>query len=403
MRIAFLAPEYYNAWGGVGIYSIHLTRELARLQDTEVHVFTPDIDDNYKKEKINKFVGNVKIHTMSKAKDSFVYNLKFQLGIAKNQKKLKHFDIIHSANLVHMPDIFLKLLGTKIPSVVTAHTTITGQVSGFLRGNKNPLKMAPSEKWSIALYPIIRFLEWVYMKKTSNMITVSNKFKSILKKDYGFTKKIDVIPNAINLSNYDYDSISIKEALAKFPELKKINKPIIFYAGRLISQKGIDLLIRSLKKLDDSNVGYHCIVAGRGDLKRFYRLIKQNKIAKDNITYLGHIDNKDLAKVYRIADIFALPSYYENFPISLLEAMSMECACIAADSGAVDEIIKHEKDGIIIPQGDFSMLAEKLKILIKDKELRKEFAKKARKKIIANHSAKVMAKKTREVYKRVIS
>ena len=406
MKVAFLAPEFYNAWGGVGTYSIELIKNLSRIKDVELHVITPDIDNVEKKKLINsKFSSACQIHTLSKSKDTFFYNLKFQTAVLKGFNRLSkkyNFDILHSANLVHMPDVFLKFRKLEMPSVVTAHTTINGQIKGTLKGNINPLTMALSEKMSVLSYPLIRLLEWHYLRNTNNIISVSNKSKNFLHDNYNFGGEIKVIHNGIDVSWFNYGKISRHDCTEKFPVLENINKPIILFAGRLMNQKGIDVFIKAISILEKRKLDFFCVIAGRGNHKRLHQLIQKHKINRSNICYLGYVENDDLAFLYRLSSIFVLPSYYENFPISLLEAMSMKCSCIATRVGAVDEIIDGKKNGLIISPGDHERLADCIEFLLSNPYQSRTIAENGRKKVLANFTSEIMAQKTKEFYECIL-
>ncbi|MFH1210293.1 MAG: glycosyltransferase family 4 protein, partial [archaeon] len=210
MRIAFLAPEFVPTWGGVGIYSVNLVKELSKDNGLEIHVITPKRGKEYDEKKIEEMFDNrIKVHQISTDNDTFFYNFKFQLAVFRKFKKLHkqyNFDLVHSANLVHMPDIWLKFGKQNVPTLVTAHTTIKGQVNGFLQGNKNFFKMAPSEKGSVLAYPIISTLEKIYLKRTKNLITVSNKFAKEFENN-GYEGKVDVTHNGIVMDLFDYDKV----------------------------------------------------------------------------------------------------------------------------------------------------------------------------------------------------
>ena len=85
MKIAFLAPEFLPAWGGVGTYSAELVKGLCSYDDLDIHVITPKRGVDYKLSKIEKyFDGKITFHNISTANDSFFYNLKFQLRVLQN-------------------------------------------------------------------------------------------------------------------------------------------------------------------------------------------------------------------------------------------------------------------------------------------------------------------------------
>ncbi len=401
MRVAFLAPEFLPAWGGVGIYSVNLVRELCKDNDIEIHVITPKRGHYYTKKRIEHLFHNrITVHQISSAKDTFFYNLKFQLALFNKFRSLNRkycFDLVHSANLVHMPDIFLKFRKMGIPCLVTAHTTIKGQVKGFLKGNKNFLKMAPSEKGSILAYPIISFFEKYYLRKTGNLITVSNKFAKQFILD-GYKGRVDVTHNGILLDMFDYKKV--RTPSKEFQELRKIKSPIILFAGRIITQKGIEVFVRAMKELQDKDV--HFAIAGRGDVEQLKRLLRKYRIRKNKYSLLGFVDNHKLPELYKLSSIFVLPSFYENFPISLLEAMAMKCCCISTDVGAVDEIIDNKKNGIIIKSGNSQQLVREISFLLENKQEMNRMAEDGCKKIRKNFTSAIMAEKTKRIYKRIL-
>ncbi|MCB9362665.1 glycosyltransferase family 4 protein [Candidatus Woesearchaeota archaeon] len=397
IRIALLAPEFLTPWGGVGTYTVNLAEGLSKYKDIELHIITPMVPGAKKPKHLN-------IHTLSTANDQFFYNLKFQLAIGRKFKELHeryHFDLIHAANLVHMPDIFLRLRSLDIPSVVTIHTTIEGQIGGFITSNKNPLKMAPSELFSIIGYPYIGLMQYLYLKKTRFAITVSEKFKIMLEHDRRCTARITAIPNGLDTRLYG-EKISRAQALKHFPQFRLVKSPVVLYAGRLITQKGIDLYVKSVAQMHKKGIDCFAVIAGRGNEGYVLDLLKEHNIPEEKYMLTGHIEQRMLPYLYRLADIFMLPSYYENFPYSLLEAMSMGCSCIATDVGAVDEIINN-KNGLIAPKGDASKLAAHLRALLTDPALMQRLSEQGSKDIRKRFTKDVMVEQTYQYYKEVLN
>lgn len=406
MRVCILAPEFLPPWGGVGIYTVGLVKELSKNSDYEVYVFTPKKGKNYKKEDVLEYFDHkIEIHNIGSSSDDFVYNLFFQYNIAKKipeyNKKYK-FDILHSANLVHMPDIFLKFRKIDVPSIVTAHTTIKGQVSGFLKGNKNFFRMAHSEKWSILTYPLINILENYYLKKTKYMITVSKKFVDIFKRGYHYKGIIKPIHNGVDIDYFDYSKITEEDSYDVLPELEGIKDPMVLFAGRLITQKGIEIFVRSMKSILSKTKKVHFVIAGRGDEKQLFDLLKRYDIPTKNITFLGFVDNRKLPWLYRLTNIFVLPSFYENFPIGLLEAMAMKNTCIASNVGAVDEIIDDGINGFLIEAGDYEKLTKYIFYLLENEDIRENLAENGFNKVRNNFTSVRMVEETKKFYEMIL-
>jgi len=386
MRIAILASEFYPPYGGVGIYTQQLVKELSKRH--EVHVFTAKRVP--KKEVLNLFHNRIKLHYLCKAKGDFAYNFIFQIKLFFNflrfHKKYR-YDIIHSMNLVNMPDIFLKFKHN-IPTVVTAHSSIWTQMDATLSSNKNIFQMGPSERGSLVVFPIIAFLEWLYLKKTKYMITVSNEFVKYFKKR-GFKKKIFAVHNGIDPKIYDHKKVKKRKDIMEQKGLK------VLFVGRLLAQKGIKVLVKAMKEFDDD---VHFYVAGNGGVKEFHELLKNNGIPKSKATFLGFIKNNDLPTVYKACDVFVLPSFSENFPITLLEAMSMKCATISSDVGAVKELIKDKKTGILLRPGSVEDLVNAIRMLKDDKRLREKIARDAYYNVLNNLTTDSMARNTEKIY-----
>ncbi|MBS3159490.1 glycosyltransferase family 4 protein [Candidatus Woesearchaeota archaeon] len=357
-RLCILAPEFIPTWGGVGTYCVNLVKELSN--NYEVHVITPKRGKNYNSLKIEKEL-NIKIHNITYANDSFFYNFKFQLGLLFkfwSLNKKYNFNIIHSANLVHMPDIWLKFFSSyrKIPHLVTIHTLIETQLEAT---NLSKSKRSFCELMSLIFYPYIKFLQKIYIKKSKNFVTVSHFYAKKIKELYNIN--VNVIYNGVD-KNIFY-KVNKKEASEKFN--LKSNKKKILYVGRLLAQKGIFDLINAVKDLD-----VELIIVGHGA-----------KI--DNIKCLGYIDNNDLKYIYSSVDLLVLPSYYENFPMSIIEALSCECKVIASNVGGIPEILDRK---YMFKPGNISEIKKKINETLDSSYNFKEF------------SAKKMAEEMKTIY-----
>jgi len=422
MKIAFLAPELIPAWGGVGTYSVELIRKLCEYDDLEIHIITPKRGRNYDKKAVEKIFGNkVKIHNMSYAKDNFFYNFKFQLQLLLRFRKLNKihkFDIIHAANLVNMPDIFLKIfLKQDIPSVTTIHTTLESQSKNHSKENMPGIQASQMKKhdnrsrieyMTRIFSPLIGILERIYLKNTKYFIAVSRWVSGFINETE--EKETRIINNGIDTERFSpekrrhkdyadhYDNNGYDGMIDRFAELKNIkDKPIILYSGRLMALKGLPTLIEAagtvLKDID-----IHLVIAGTGERERWIKLMNDAKIPERSYSFLGYVPYESMHELYAIADIFVLPSFTESFPLTILEAMSSQKAVIASDVGGIPEIIENGKDGLLIRPGDAKELSRAIVSLIKDKKRSNKIANAARKKVMNRFSSKIMAEQTRKYY-----
>jgi len=153
------------------------------------------------------------------------------------------------------------------------------------------------------------------------------------------------------------------------------NLPLILYLGRLDKDKAIDVLIKAVKEVS-SAVRCHLVLVGGGDKrKKLSRLIKRLSLGS-GVTFTGPIPHSslDLVALYQAADIFVMPSAIETQSITTLEAMATGKPVIAANAGALPELIADGRNGLLFAPGDSNDLAEKLITLVRDKPLQERLS-----------------------------
>ncbi|QQS33113.1 MAG: glycosyltransferase family 4 protein [Acidobacteriota bacterium] len=118
------------------------------------------------------------------------------------------------------------------------------------------------------------------------------------------------------------------------------------------------------------------------DLGDSFRFVKSSMAGGDRI---------DVLKFYHIADIFALPSYLEGLPISLLEAMALGLPCISTNINSIPEAVIHMKTGVLIEPGDAGALADAIIRLANDPKLRSELSKNAKELVLEKFDERIAA------------
>lgn len=164
-------------------------------------------------------------------------------------------------------------------------------------------------------------------------------------------KKLVKIYNPINFSN----KIKIKK--------KKFQ---LLTVSRLTYDKGIHILIRSIKRLNNSKI--KLIILGDGDYKK--KLISlTNKLGiEKKIIFKGWIKNPE--KYYKQSSIFILPTLYEGFGNVLVEAMNYNLVCLSTlKSGGPDEILENGKNGFLFKKNDIDQLKDKINLCLTKKKI----------------------------------
>lgn len=182
--------------------------------------------------------------------------------------------------------------------------------------------------------------------------------KGYVKRFYGVSERCNQWLNhfCINASGVFYNSVD-EDTYDRFKSEKyKKNfdgKIVITYAGRIIREKGVEMLLDAFLELCEDYKDIVLVVAGDGPLLTMLK----GKYKKPNIFFEGKLDYEDMMSLMNVTDIFCYPSMYpEGLPTSILEAGIMKCAVIATDRGGTKEVIINPEYGIIIDENQNSLI-----------------------------------------------
>lgn len=234
-----------------------------------------------------------------------------------------------------------------------------------------------------------------YMKLFSGLVVSTSDRIAVLSWDHAehsyltrflskSRSKFVVVPNGID-TNIFHPQLK-DEALMKVCGLRSDDKVMIFVGG-LDKQhffKGVDVLLRALKKLRAENLSVKLIVVGEGDLKVGYQKLAGELNISEYVVFAGWVDNKSLAKYYSLADVFVLPSTVstESFGIVIAESQACGVPGVVSNWPGSRETLKNNATGYIVRPGDVDDLADKISLVLKDEvsgqKMREEAAKRAR-------------------------
>lgn len=403
MKVAFLAPEFLPNWGGAGTYSIELVKYLSKKNDVHVITLRRQIegsDVSYTDEDIlNHFDNKIQLHTITDASDTFLYNAKFQYSVFRILPDLcKDYgiEIVH-ADVPHLSDILLKFTNFKVPSVTTVHTVIEGHKEGIKASGLKFSEMDTSEKYTLALFPLLRLAQAFYLRRSKHLITVSNWMREILLKNYPVTNNINVIHNGV-----DHKQFSPENKNLHFELLNHINKPIVFFSSRLTVVKGLHYLIKAIPKIIEETKDVHFVFCGAGSKEPGVKMLNDEGVNPDYYTFLGYLDYRELAALYATASIYVVPTLYENLPIRILEAMSSQTPVIATNICAIPEAITNGEDGILIPPKNPDELTDSILLLLGDEKYADKLGKNARETILNRFTWDKIGMRTELVYKNIL-
>ena len=187
------------------------------------------------------------------------------------------------------------------------------------------------------------------------------------------------------------------------PEPEVAGQPIIVLASRLLWDKGVGEFVEAASILRDDGVEARFVLVGDSDHEN-PAAIAQEKI--DEWIALGHVQwwgrRDDMPTVFSQAHIICLPSYREGLPKVLLEAASCGTPIVATDVPGCREIVRHNQNGFLVPPKNPGALAEALKTLILNADLRKCMGMAGRKIVEQEFSQEIVIEQTLALYREML-
>jgi glycosyltransferase involved in cell wall biosynthesis len=172
----------------------------------------------------------------------------------------------------------------------------------------------------------------------------------------------------------------------------------VIYFGRLVVEKGLDVLIRSAADLPDVPV----ILAGDGPRRSHLEELAQElrlKSAGGNVEFLGYVDRSRLHQVVKNMMCVAMPSiWYENFPYAILEAFALGKPVVASNIGGMPEMVEDGKTGLLFEPGSARELSRVIGQLVESPERAEQMGRNARRRVEKEFDAETHYRKIMEIY-----
>jgi len=174
----------------------------------------------------------------------------------------------------------------------------------------------------------------------------------------------------------------------------------ILALGRLGQNKGTFDLIRAAQMLVARHPNIELLLAGDGELSAAEEMAKDLGLA-NVVKTLGWVDESSRACLLQSASVFALPSYSEGLPMSMLEAMAMGVPVVVTPVGGIAEVVRDGVEGFIVAPGDPQYLANRIDVLLSDSDLRERMGDAGRLRVSDLYDARRTVVAVRSLYSRL--
>lgn len=222
----------------------------------------------------------------------------------------------------------------------------------------------------------ILFERWL-SQITTRIIVISDsqKYDIVTRFRISPEKKVITIPLGLELERFlliNKDNFNLKNEL-NIPK----KEFLVGIVGRIVPIKNHELLLKAIKLLREQQIPVHLCVVGDGELRDQLNKSVREKNIFDYVHFIGW--RLDMEKIYGGMDLLALSSYNEGTPVAIIEAMASQVPVVATAVGGVPDLITDGVTGLLSNSKDACDLAEKIKQILTDSEMKQKILKNARK------------------------
>ena len=359
MKILFVSDTYYPHLNGVYYFVCRLA-PLLQEKGHQVAVIVPS-------ETIfssNKKIDDIDVYGMPSFPILLYPNVRLPITVllqSRLKKIIKDFkpDIIHLQDHFSITAAIVKAnKHTRIPIIGTNH---------FMPENVTVLFNSEKLKVKIAKYMWSRF-STVY-NQLQLVTTPSETGAELIRPK--LEVKVMSISSGIDLNKFNPvgNTISVRKKY-NLPQI-----PILLYVGRVDPEKNIEEVIRAVA-LAVKKVDFNFVVVGKGKSKAGLEILAQELGIAEKVIFTGFVSEEDLPFIYKLSSCFIIASIAELLSLVTLQAMASGLPIIAANAGALSELVNDGVNGFLFESGDIDTIAQCICTVITKDELNKSMGKK---------------------------
>jgi L-malate glycosyltransferase len=358
--------EFY---GGISTHINYLTKYLSNYKELHLILLSFGEKDSVSKK------DNIEYRELKRMKfGKFFYPFELIYDLFRLERSIKKIqpDLIHIQGTSPNFSLFGLYTLKKYPILITLHGYFAREYKIHVGWRKIIYRLfcTPLEKVALSKIPHIIVLT-PQMKNIINTITKS---------------KIYTISNGIDL---DY--------IQTITPHEKKEYPTIFFLGYLTKGKGVVDLIKAIQSVKKKFNDVQLFIGGIGPQMSTLKDLVQNLNLKKNVTFLGLLDEKEKFAYMKSIDIFVLPSYWDSFPVALLEAMACGKPIITTDVGGNPFAVSDKINGFLVKPGDWQQIADRIIFLINNKDIYNTMGQESKKRS-NDFKWEIIAEQTKEVY-----
>lgn len=427
-NILYLPTRYYPAISGAEFYIQNMAEILTFKYKQTIDIFTSEgidfrsLRDSKGKSitKNNKLYADVNKLRINRFSINYNLSLTEKIKMVETINQYKNLKITQKSLLEYIKngpfssDLIEYFQNNKNVKYDLIHTTfypyfnlITSLIIGRIL--QKPVICTPFFHFSNPRYLNSDLL--IALKKFDKIIACTNLEKRNLIKLLEIPEtRIEVIPMGVDYNKFNYNIKNNKKGYNFkqnfFKNGEKKYKMVLFCGyknyekGAISILKAIPLITKRLNKVYFVFIGPSTMAFNRelSKIQKIYNIRILN-FTPDNLT--GYYDKKKIA-AFKEADVYLMPSRSDAFGIAFLEAWASRKPVIGANIGATPEIIRNNFNGLLVEFDNPNEIADRVIYLLKRKRKRNKLGLQGQKIVIKNYSWEEVARKTNELYRKLI-
>jgi glycogen(starch) synthase len=389
LRVLTFSWEYPpRVVGGLARHVHDLSVSLA-ADGVDVDVITIDESGTSPAEEMMQGVHVIRVKPYNLVPRDFISGI-LQLNLSMMEKTLslvrqgERYDIVHAHDWLVAYAARAAKHALKLPLVATIHATEYGRNRGLHTDEQR----------------YISDVEWWLTYEAWKVICCSRYMHHELQRVFHLPDdKIEIIPNGVEPQQFKAGRVD--------PSVLKLyaapDENIVFFIGRLVQEKGVQILLEAVPQVLAAVPKTKFIIAGKGPVLDALRVQARQMGIEHHLYFTGYINDMTRNALYQAAKAAVFPSLYEPFGIVALEAMAAKAPVIVSDIGGLSEIVEHGVDGLKCYPGNAISLADQLVTLLQNEVFARQLAEKAYQKVESEFSWQEIATQTRNIYQHVLA
>jgi glycosyltransferase involved in cell wall biosynthesis len=261
-------------------------------------------------------------------------------------------DLVHTHENAVMSAQLLRLKRKISAPLISSCYYLPGYVPHYLPFGRQINRLVEALIWKYTIWNLNQFDQVVFSTPTHQQMFAR----------HGLSAPAIAISNGVNVERYFPLDGRFELELTPHPLPPR---PRILFVSRLAKDKKIDVLIRAMAFLKP-DCPANLILAGKGDDRpRLEELVRQLHL-EDTVHFLGFIPEQDMPQIYRGADLFAIASICEVQSIPVLQAAATGLPIVAANAGALPELVHDGANGFLVPPDDPEALSKAIRRILND-------------------------------------